>query len=60
MLSPPEWREKRGSKSRNSTASTNAERDEKQTEKIKKNKERKTAEGSKRMLATSQAFQKFV
>ncbi|XP_026069735.1 cilia- and flagella-associated protein 100 isoform X2 [Carassius auratus] len=48
MLSPPEWREKRGSKSRNSTASTNAERDEKQTEKIKKNKERKTAEGSKR------------
>ncbi|XP_052455301.1 cilia- and flagella-associated protein 100 isoform X1 [Carassius gibelio] len=48
MLSPPEWREKRGSKSRNSTASTNAERDENQTEKIKKNKERKTAEGSKR------------
>ncbi|XP_059416553.1 cilia- and flagella-associated protein 100 isoform X2 [Carassius carassius] len=48
MLSPPEWREKQGSKSRNSTASTNAERDEKQTERIKKNKERKTAEGSKR------------
>ncbi|KAL1273049.1 hypothetical protein QQF64_028911 [Cirrhinus molitorella] len=48
MLSPPEWQEKQRSKSRHSTASTNAERDEKQTEKIKKNKDRKTAEGSKR------------
>ncbi|XP_016103117.1 coiled-coil domain-containing protein 37-like [Sinocyclocheilus grahami] len=48
MLSPPEWQEKQRSKSRHSTDSTNAERDEKQTEKLKKNKERKTAEGSKR------------
>uniref|UniRef100_A0A671NWA9 Cilia and flagella associated protein 100 n=1 Tax=Sinocyclocheilus anshuiensis TaxID=1608454 RepID=A0A671NWA9_9TELE len=49
MLSPPEWQEKQRSKSRHSTVSTYTERDEKQAEKIKKNKERKTAEGSKRM-----------
>ncbi|KAF4112080.1 cilia- and flagella-associated protein 100 isoform X1 [Onychostoma macrolepis] len=47
MLSPPEWQEKQRSKSRHSTVSTNTERDEKQAEKIQKNKERKTAEGSK-------------
>ncbi len=57
MLSPPEWQEKPRSKSRHSAVSTNIERDEKQAEKIKKaTKERKTAEGSKRMLATLQAF----
>uniref|UniRef100_A0A673NQH5 Cilia and flagella associated protein 100 n=1 Tax=Sinocyclocheilus rhinocerous TaxID=307959 RepID=A0A673NQH5_9TELE len=49
MLSPPEWQEKQRSKSRHSTVSTYTERDEKQAEQIKKNKERKTAEGSKRI-----------
>ncbi len=56
MLSPPEWQEKPRSKSRHSAVSTNTERDEKQAEKKKAKKERKTAEGSKRMLATLQAF----
>lgn len=56
MLSPPEWQEKPRSKSRHSAVSTNTERDEKQAERIKNNKERKTAEGSKRMLATLQSF----
>ncbi|XP_051752548.1 cilia- and flagella-associated protein 100 [Ctenopharyngodon idella] len=42
MLSPPEWQEKQRSKSRRSTDSTNTESDGKQTEKIKKNRERKT------------------
>ncbi len=56
MLSPPEWQEKPRSKSRHSAVSTNIERDEKQAEKKKAKKERKTAEGSKRMLATLQAF----
>ncbi len=52
MLSPSEWQEKPRSKSRHSAVSTNIERDEKQAEKKKAKKERKTAEGSKRMLAT--------
>ncbi|KAK7144549.1 hypothetical protein R3I94_010843 [Phoxinus phoxinus] len=42
MLSPPEWQEKQRSKSRHSTDSTNTESDGKQTEKVKKNRERKT------------------
>lgn len=57
MLSPPEWQEKQRSKSRRSTDSTNTESDGKQTEKIKKNRERKTVPpDNKRMLAILQAF----
>lgn len=57
MLSPPEWQEKQRSKSRRSTDSTNTESDGKQTEKIKKNRERKTVPpDSKRMLAILLTF----
>ncbi|XP_067315506.1 cilia- and flagella-associated protein 100 [Pseudorasbora parva] len=42
MLSPPEWREKQRSKSRLTTDSTITESDGKQTEKVNKNRERKT------------------
>jgi len=55
MLSPPEWQEKQRSKSRHSTDSTNTESDGKQTERIKKNRERKTVPpDNKRTLATFQ------